>query len=83
MNMIITFYTIGVFLLVGDEIWNIKHPRLYPVKKYYALRWEVKDFYSYKINNEWVLRKHRKTDTETKRIVRNQYWKERNERSTK
>jgi plasmid maintenance system killer protein len=75
--MIIECYIIATFLLVSDEIWNIKNPRPFPVKKYHALKWEKKDFYSYKINNEWVLRKYRKTDDETKRYVRNEYWKKR------
>ena len=72
--MIIIFYTIAVFSLIADEVWNIQHPRINPKKKYYTIQWEKKDFYSYKINNEWVLRKYRKTDDETKRYVRNEYW---------
>jgi len=72
--MIIIFYTIAVFSLIADEVWNIQHPRIDPKKKYYTIQWEKKDFYSYKINNEWVLRKYRKTDDETKRYVRNEYW---------
>ena len=79
--MIIKMYFICIFLTVSDEIWNIKHPRPNPSKTYYALTWEAQDFYTYKINGEWVLRKHRKTDSETKKIVRESYWKERNERS--
>ena len=75
--MIIKCYIIAYFLLISDEIWNIQHPRPFPVKKYHALKWEKKDFYSKKINNEWVLRKYRKTDSETKRYVRDKYWKKR------
>ena len=75
--MVIIFYTIATFSLILDEVWNIQHPRINPKKKYYALQWEKKDFYSYKINNEWVLRQYRKTDDETKRYVRNEYWEKR------
>ena len=66
-----------MFLTVSDEIWNIKNPRPNPKKIYYALQWEKKDFYTQKINNEWILRKYRKTDSETKRVVREEYWKKR------
>ena len=75
--MIIKCYIIAYFFLISDEIWNIQNPRPFPAKKYYALQWEKNDFYSYKINNEWVLRKYGKTDDETKRYVRNEYWKKR------
>ena len=75
--MVIIFYTIATFFTIADEIWNINHPRPNPTQTYYALKWEKNDFYSYKINNEWVLRKYRKTDDETKRYVRNEYWKKR------
>ena len=76
-QMIIKCYIIVMFMTVSDEIWNIKHPRPFPKKTYHALQWEEKDFYTQKINNEWILRKYRKTDDETKRYVRNQYWKKR------
>ena len=75
--MILTFYIIATFLTVSDEIWNINHPRPNPKKKYYALQWEKQDFYTYKIDNEWVLRKYRKTDSPTKEEVRAKYWKKR------
>ena len=76
--MIIKFYIIATFLTVFDEAWNIQHPRPFPKQKYYALEWEQEDFYSYKIKEEWVLRKYRKTDNEIKRKIRNKYWEERN-----
>ena len=79
--MIILFYTIATFIITIDEAWNINHPRPNPRKNYHILRWETQDFYSQKIRGEWVLRKHRKTDDETKKIIRNNYWKERNDRS--
>ena len=79
--MIIKFYMITTFLIVFDEIWNIQNPRPFPKQKYYALQWEEKDFYTYKIDGEWVLRKYRKTDDENKKEVRNQYWEKRNGRS--
>ena len=69
-----------IMLTVADEAWNIKNPRPYPAKQYYALQWEAKDFYSIKVKNEWVLRPYRKTDSKLKRVVRNNYWKERNGR---
>ena len=76
-QMIIIFYTIATLMTVSDEIWNIKHPRPYPKRTYYSLQWEEKDFYTKKINNEWVLRKYRKTDSPRKRKVRTKYWKKR------
>jgi len=61
-----------------DEAWNINNPRPFPKGKYYRLQWEQKDFYSVKINNEWVLRKYRKTDSKLKRKIRTKYWEKRN-----
>lgn len=75
--MIIKLYIVSLFLTVTDEIWNIKNPRPNPKKQYYCLQWEEKDFYTYKINDEWVLRKFRKTDSPTKKQVRNEYWEKR------
>ena len=77
-SVVINLYTIITFSIIADEIWNIKHPRLLPAKKYYLLQWEFKDFYSYQIKGEWVLRKYRKTDSELKRKIRNKYWEKRN-----
>ena len=82
-SVLIKAYFVMTFATTMDEVWNIHNPRPNPKQKYYALEWEPKDFYSYKIDNEWVLRKHRKTDSETKKIIREQYWKERNERSNR
>ena len=79
--MILKFYILATFLTIFDESWNIKNPRPYSFQKYYIVQWEEKDFYSYKIKGEWVLRKYRKTDNETKKEVRKQYWETRNERS--
>ena len=75
--MILKFYIIATFLTVSDEIWNIKHPRPNPKQTYYAMQWEKADFYTYKINNQWVLRKYRKTDSNIKKHVRKKYWKKR------
>ena len=61
-----------------DESWNISNPRPFPAAKYYFLQWEEKDFYTFKIKGEWVLRKYRKTDSKLKRKVRNKYWERRN-----
>ena len=76
--MIIKFYCVIIFLTCTDEIWNIKNPRPFPKKRYYIVQWEEKDFYTFKIDDKCVLRKYRKTDDETKRIIRNQYWEKRN-----
>ena len=44
---------------------------------FYMLQWEKADFFTYKINNEWVLRPYRKTDSKLKKKVRKKYWKKR------
>ncbi len=72
--MVVKLYIIASLLTLSDEIWNINHPRPEPKKQYYMIQWEKNDFYSYKIKNEWVLRKYRKTDTPLKRRIRNKYW---------
>ena len=69
--------------IIYNEIWNFNHPRPFPVQKYYALKWEYADFYTKKYKGQWVLRKYRKTDSETKRMIREKYWKEINERSNR
>ena len=79
--MILKFYIIAALLTTIDETWNLKHPRPFPKQIYYSIQWEPRDFYSYKIDGEWVLRKYRKTDDENKKEVRNQYWEKRNGRS--
>ena len=79
--MIILLYTIAVFTIIIHETWNIYNPRPNPLKYYYVTQWEEDDFYSKKINDEWVLRKYRKTDDENKKIIRKNYWKEKNDRS--
>ena len=80
-GMLITMYSICTFLTIAHEAWNMKNPRRYPKQTHILTNWEVDDFYSFKIDNEWVLRKHRKIDTDIEIILRNQYWKERYERS--
>ena len=75
--MIIKLYILSALLTLSDEIWNINTPRHYSFKSYKILKWEDKDFYSQKINNEWVLRKYRKTDSPLKKHVRKKYWKKR------
>jgi len=76
--MIIKFYIVATLLTIFDEAWNIKNPRPYPKQIYYSVQWEEKDFYTFKIDDEWVLRKYRKTDNNIKREVRKQYWEKRN-----
>ena len=53
----------------------IKHPKIFSDIDRFI---EEKDFYTFQIDNKWVLRKYRKTDDETKRYVRNKYWEKRN-----
>ncbi len=78
---IIKAYAIMTLSTTIDEIWNINNPRPNPKAKYYMLQWEEKDFYTFQIKNEWILRKYRKTDSKLKRKVRNKYWEKRNARS--
>ena len=75
LGAVIKAYTIINFMIVADEIWNIKNPRPFPSQTYYMMQWEKEDFYSYKIKDEWVLRKYRKTDNDLKRHTRNEYWR--------
>jgi len=77
--MVIKGYILVFFLTAIDEQWNINNPRPHPKAKYHRLQWEEKDFYTFKINNEWILRKYRKTDSKLKRKVRNKYWEKMNE----
>ena len=74
--LILKSYAILTIITFGDEIWNINNPRPYSFQKYYMLQWEQKDFYSKKINGEWILRKYRKTDTKLKRRVRDKWWRD-------
>ena len=72
--MIIKYYIVLTLLTITDEVWNINNPRPYSFQKYYMLQWEEKDFYSQKINNQWVLRHSKKTDSYIKKQVRKKYW---------
>ena len=75
--MILKLYIVCTLLTSYNELWNIKHPRPHPKQTFHILQWEEKDFYTYKINNQWVLRKYRKTDSNIKKQVRKKYWKKR------
>tara|TARA_R100000742_G_C4168486_1_gene7592 strand:- start:154 stop:396 length:243 start_codon:yes stop_codon:yes gene_type:complete len=75
--MIIKYYIVLTLLSITDEVWNINNPRPYPKKNYNYLQWEKADFYSQKINNQWVLRHSRKTDSYIKKQVRKKYWAKR------
>ena len=75
--MILKLYIVCTLLTSYNELWNIKHPRPHPKQTFYMLQWEEKDFYTYKINNQWVLRPYRKTDSNLKKKVRKKYWKKR------
>lgn len=77
-SVVLKGYCIIILSTCLDEIWNIKNPRPYPKVKYHTIQWEEKDFYTFKVNGKWLLRKYRKTDTKFKRKVRNEYWKKRN-----
>ena len=80
-SAIIQAYCIMTFATVLNETWNLRHPRPFPKQKYYALQWEEEDFYTQKYKGQWILRKYRKTDSKTKQIIREIYWREINERS--
>tara|TARA_R100000808_G_C2103085_1_gene119530 strand:+ start:291 stop:542 length:252 start_codon:yes stop_codon:yes gene_type:complete len=73
--MILKFYIIAAFLTTIDETWNIQNPRPFPQEEYYIVTWEAKDFYSYKVQDQWILRQYRKTDGFIKRRIRNKYWR--------
>ena len=75
--MILKLYIVATILTSYNELWNINNPRPQPKQTFYMLQWEEKDFYTYKINNQWVLRKYRKTDSKIKKQVRKKYWKKR------
>ena len=77
-GVLVKAYAIMIFATGLDEMWNMNNPRPFPQQKYYLLQWEEKDFYTFQIDNQWVLRKYRKTDDETKRYIRNKYWEKRN-----
>ena len=77
-GVVIKAYMAIILLNEIDEQWNINNPRPYPRSKYNRLQWEKEDFYTFKVNGEWVLRKVRKTDSKLKRKVRNKYWEKRN-----
>ena len=75
--MILKLYIVATILTSYNELWNINNPRPQPKQTFHILQWEEKDFYTYKINNEWVLIKYRKTDSNLKKKVRKKYWKKR------
>ena len=75
--MILKLYIVILLTTAIDEQWNINNPRPNPNKTYNRLQWEKADFFTYKINNEWVLRPYRKTDSNLKKKVRKKYWKKR------
>ena len=77
-SVVINAYAAMTIATCIDETWNILNPRPFPAAKYHFLQWEAKDFYTFKIKGEWVLRKYRKTDSKTKRFIRNKYWEKRN-----
>jgi hypothetical protein len=75
--MILKLYIAVLLTTAIDEQWNINNPRPNPNKTYNRLQWEKADFFTYKINNQWVLRPYRKTDSKLKEKVRKKYWKKR------
>ena len=80
-SVIIQAYCIMTFTTIFDETWNLTHPRPFPKQKYYSVKWEEEDFYTKKYKGQWILKKYCETDSKTKRIIRENYWKEINERS--
>jgi hypothetical protein len=75
--MILTCYAFVALLSLVDEVWNVNNPRPEPKGKYHVIVWEKKDFYSFQVQGEWVLRKKRKTDSPLKKRIRAKYWKKR------
>jgi hypothetical protein len=75
-SVMVKAYTVLTLLSVGNEVWNYNNPRPFPRGKYYVIQWEAKDFYSYKIKGEWVLRPKRKVDSKCKAKARRK-WHER------
>ena len=73
-NMLLIGYTFMIYSICLDEVWNIYNPRINPKKEYISLKWEKDDFYSKKIYGQWVLKKYKASDDETKKYVRNLYW---------
>lgn len=75
-SILIISYASIIFSICIDETWNIYNPRILPSKQYSCLNWEKNDFYSKKIYGEWILKKYRASDNETKKYVRKLYWDE-------
>ena len=61
LGVVIKAYTIMTFMTIGDEVWNIKHPRPFPKVKYVAVNWELRDFHLR--NGECILRKVGKNES--------------------
>ena len=61
LGVIIKAYTIMTFMTVGDEVWNITHPRPFPKATYIAVNWELRDFNLLK-DGRCVLKKVGKND---------------------
>tara|TARA_R100000700_G_C3178959_1_gene155024 strand:- start:3667 stop:3912 length:246 start_codon:yes stop_codon:yes gene_type:complete len=73
-SVLVKAYGVITFIVVVEEVWNINNPRPYPKKDYYMMQWEKKDFYSNKINGQWKLRRHRKTDSKLKKNARKRHY---------
>ena len=75
-SILIISYASIIFSICIDETWNIYNPRILPSKQYSCLNWEKDDFYNKKLYGEWILKKYRASDNETKKYVRKLYWDE-------
>ena len=73
LGVVVKAYTIIIFSIVEDEVWNIKNPRPNPSKDYYAMQWEQDDFVKMK-DGSYKLRPRRKVDSDIKREARKRYY---------
>ena len=69
LGMIIKAYSIMTFMTIGDEVWNMTHPRPFPKAKYIAVNWELRDFDLLK-DGRCVLKKVGKKDDNNKAEAR-------------
>ena len=69
LGIIIKAYTIITFMTIGDEVWNITHPRPFPKATYITVNWELRDFNLLK-DGRCVLKKVGKKDDINKAVAR-------------
>ena len=69
LGVIIKAYTIMTFMTIGDEVWNMTHPRPFPNATYMIVNWELRDFDLLK-GGRCVLKKVGKQDDINKAAAR-------------